>query len=471
METIQNDAEGIRKIMANFSKYYRQHPTLAREIIEIDALGTESNDYWNAWKDAVIDLACDASDQSYLLVLIKRAVAAFCSDIEGSRAVSILGDLAKIVPSSIEIIIKNFEASFPYWKNPQSTLQLKYFTRNALNLGSELPQLLERIIDFLTVKLLLIDLSIRMEDISFIFPPFEYSSENVKLLGDGPSTESPSSIHISGMGEKFCQEEKAREMEEVQMARQHHLDQCRDFANKLDLMLMMLFEFIQKSKISGNSREIGLLILVSFEKNVLNAAKPKFTQFLMFYAAATDYFVADRLLGSLLAGLFSRDAQLSLNAPKSMNNTQAKAKFIRSSSAFLLSFVKRSTSLSETQLNSINELLLEWIGRKVEALIHFPQNQTQIEISILANVVEPHFHILFSYSSVETLEDPRLTKAIDLAGHLFSSELRSIPIFEKLFQNLSPSLEESNKPNILPFNSFHLPLSRQFLLNSKTYRE
>ena len=158
MENIQSDPGHLRAVMRNFSSHSRQYPTLAREIIAVDGLTTDSLEYWQAWKDAVIDLACDASDQSHLLILIKRAVAALNGSQDGQRAVCILADLAIIVPSSLELIMKHFEASFPYWKNPQSGPHLQNFTQNALNLGLDLPQLLERIIDFLTKIILLIEI-------------------------------------------------------------------------------------------------------------------------------------------------------------------------------------------------------------------------------------------------------------------------------------------------------------------------
>ena len=469
---MKGDAGSFRAVMRDFSKHSRQYPTLARDIIAIDGFETESVEFWAAWKDAVLDLASDASDQSHLLTLIKRAVGSFCAASEGARAVSILADLARIVPSSLDLIMKHFEASFPYWKNPQSAPQLQNFTKNALNLGSELPQLLERIIDFLMRKILLIDLSLRPEDVSLFFS-LDRNSNNLNALAGmesssslRPDSPSLSSSHsVSGIGERYSQEEKARDLEESQLAHQVHMDQIRDYTNKIDLMLMVFFEFVQQAKSTGNASEIGLFILISFEKNVLHAAKPKFIQFIMFYAAGTDNFVADRLLGSLLACIFARDAQLSANTPKTLHNTPAKAKSIRSTTAFLASFVKKSTFLTEGQLRTVNELLLEWIGRKVEFLTISPQNQSQIEISILANVTETHLEILSSYSTLDNsiLTDQRLKKAVNLAAGSISH-----PIFTR---DSVGTLEKSQKLVHPPFNSIQLPLSHQFLSNSGTFRE
>lgn len=457
--------------MRNFSKHSRKYPTLARDIIAMNGFGAESDELWRAWKDAVLDLACDASDQSHLLVLIRRAMATFCAAKEGSRAVDILADLARIVPSSLEIIMKHFEASFPYWKTPQSTLQLQNFTQNALNLGTEQPQLLERIIDFLTRKILLIDLSIRSEDVALL----SSASEGISIKSAEEEDNSESFSHVSGLGERYSQEEKARELEENQLAIQQHLEQVRDYTNKIDSMLKTLFDFIEAAKVKGNAREIGLFILISFERNVLHSTKPKFVQFLMFYVAGIDNFVADRLLGSLITCLFARDAQLSTNTPKSMNNTPAKAKVIRHANSFLLSFIKKSTCLTETQLKTVNELLLEWIGRKVEALTLFPQNKTQIEISILAMVIETHLEIAAGIDA--SFEDERLKQGIHLATGAFSPNLHANPFYGKLFENSPPvpveetSMNQNQKQVFLPFNSLPLPLCGHFLSNSGTFRE
>ena len=452
-------------VMRNFSKHSRQFPTLSQEIIKIDGLGSNSDKFWRAWKDAVLDLACDASDQSQLLTLIKRAVASLCDTQEGPRAVSILADLARIVPSSLELIMKHFEASFPYWKNRQSGPHLQNFTRNALNLGTELPQILERIIDFLTKKLLLIDLSIRSEDVPNLFP----ETENLKVLVDAASSEILSG-NLTGLGEKYSQEEKVREQEEAHLASQNHLEQIRDYAMKIDSILLSLFEFIEKAKLKGKSREIGLFILISFEKNVLVASKPKFTQFLMFYAAGIDNFVADHLLGSLLAGLFARDSQLSTTNQNNVNNTQTKAKSIFSYSAFMASFVRKSNSLTEAQLNVAIELLLEWIGRKIEALTLF--SKTQLELLILASVFETVFSIFMTHPNL-FVEDYRLKKAVELVIDILPFSIKSHELFGKLFSasNFDSCGAPTNKLSYMPFEALPLPESRQFLLNAGILRE
>lgn len=455
-------------VMRNFSKHSRQYPTLSQEIIKIDGLGSNSEQFWRAWKDAVLDLACDASDQSQLLILIKRAVASLCDTQEGPRAVSILADLARIVPSSLELVFKHFEASFPYWKNRQSGPHLQNFTRNALNLGTELPQILERIIDFLTKKILLIDLSIRLEDVPNLFPENLEHTE-LKILVDAANSEIISG-NLTGLGEKYSQEEKVREQEEAQLARQNHLEQIRDYAIKIDSILLSFFEFIEKAKLKGKSREIGLFILISFEKNVLVASKPKFTQFLVFYAAGIDNFVADHLLGSLLAGLFTRDSQLSTATQKNVNNTQAKAKSILSYSTFMASLVKKSNSLTDAQLNVAIELLLEWIGRKIEALSLF--SKTQIELSILASVFETVFCIFMTHPNL-FVEDYRLKRAGELLIDILPFSIKSHELFGKFFcLSNSLSCEASTyKQSYMPFESLSLPESRQFLVNAGILRE
>ena len=448
--------------MKNFTKYARQYPFLARDIISIDGLSSTSDDYWLAWKDAVLDLACDASDQNQLLTLIKRAVGSLGGNQEGPRAVSILNDLARIVPSSLELILKYFESSFPYWKTPHSGPQLQCFTLNALQLGTKLPQILERIIDFLVRKLLLIDISIRPDDIAALYK----EPENQLYLVVSSS--------LSGHGEKYAQEKKTREFEEITSARQQYLEQSRDYANKLDMMLLTMFEFIDAAKLNGQSQEIGLLILISFEKNLLTAAKPKFVQFLMFYAASKDIFVTDRFLGSLLASLFARDVQLSARtqSPKSLNNSPAQLKLIRITSSFLSSFVTRSKFLTDIQLQSVTELLLEWIGRKVEALTHF--SQTSTEISILSSVICVILEIFATYPQLFDISgakcDARLKDALAFTASIIPSKYQNLGKFDSLFvQKFDHNFHESS--DFSPFNPLPFPLSSQHFLKSEIFRD
>lgn len=469
LEAIQSDPEQLKTVMRSFTSHSRNYPTLARDIIAIDGLGSESQEYWQAWKDAVLDLACDASDQSHLLTLIKRAVAALSGSKEGPRAVCILADLARIVPSSLELIMKHFEASFPYWKNPQSAAQLQNFTRNALNLGAELPQLLERIIDFVTRKILLIDLSIRSEDVSLIAAFSE--EDNLKILGDAAvRSASPEAGNLTGAGEKYSQEEKAKELEESQLAHQKHAEQVQNYANKIDLMLVAFFEFMEKAKEKGTVRDVGLFVLISFEKAVLPAVKPKFTQFVMFYAAAVDNFVADRLLGSLLASLFSRDAQLSSASQKNCTNSQTKAKTIQATAAFLGSFVKKSKAFTDVQLKTVVELLSEWVGRKIEALTHF--SNTPLELSILALVLETLLDIIRTHPHVST-NDPRLKQAVELCGHLLPADLKSHELFSKFFENGTTNCvaDPLKKHQFAPFESLPLINCRNFMINSGIFSE
>lgn len=468
LESIQSDPEQLKLVMRTFTSHSRNYPTLARDIIAIDGLGSESQEYWQAWRDAVLDLACDASDQSHLLIIIKRAVGGLSGTKEGFRAVCILADLARIVPSSLELIMKHFEASFPYWKNPQSTLQLQNFTRNALNLGAELPQILERIVDFMTRKILLIDLSIRPEDLNLI------TGDNLKILGeaaDSKSSEVSITGNLTGLGEKYSKEEKAKELEESQLALQQHIDQVQNYANKIDLMLVAFFEFLESERARGKAREVGLFILISFEKIVLPAVKPKFTQFIMFYAASIDNFVTDRLLGSLIANLFSRDAQLASTSQKNSINSQVKAKAIQSTAAFLGSFVNKSkTFTNDSQLKTVVELLSDWIGRKVEALNHF--SSTPLEISILAAVLETLLKIISNHPHVST-NDPRLKQAVELCANLLSPELKSENLFSKFFENVSTIEEVSlfKKSNFVPFQSLSLPQSHLLMLNAGIFSE
>ena len=457
--------------MREFSRHARQHPSLGRDIIALNGLSSDDESFWMAWKDAVLDIACDASDQSQLLTLIKKAVAALSGTLEGPRAVSILADLAKFVPNTLEHIIKNFESSFPYWKNPQSSDQLLNFTKNALQFSTQVPQLQERIIDLLTRKILIMDLSIRLDDVHLI--------NNLELSKNHDNSTGPvdANVNFSGAGEKYAQEEKARELEESQAAQQAHSKQVRDYAEKIDSMILAMMEFIKQS---GNTRELGLFVLISFEKHVLPSIKPKFTQILIFYCASIDNFVTDRLLGLLIAALFARDMQLSPSAPRNSSNNQIKAKAVRSTAAFLQSFLKTAKSLTEPQLKTVIELLIDWVGRKIEAMTHFSCNP--FEISILASVLEVIFDVFINHPNFAIRNDPKLIEAFKLASSDLSASLKSQEIVVDYIEaccstdssiSMTTTTTETVHPPKLPYKPFEylvLPKSLKFLLDAQVLK-
>lgn len=451
--------------MRNFSHHSREHPTLGREIIALNGLSAENEPFWMAWKDAVLDIACDASDQSHLLTLIKKAVPAFSGALEGPRAVLILADLSKIVPNTMDLIIKNFDTAFPYWKNPQSSEQIHNFTKNALEFSAHVHQLQERIIDFLTRKILVIDLSIRLDDVPLIML---CDNESPQLINHNDAKVTDSSNNLIGAGEKYAQEEKARELEEAQVAQQFHSKQVRDYADKIDLMLLVILEFINQNCIDKR-RELALYILISFEKHVLPAIKPKFTQILIFYCASVDNFIADRLLGIFIAALFSRDIQLSPSAPRNSSNNQIKAKTIRSIATFLKSFMKTATSLTDQQFQTVIDLLMDWISRKVDALTLFSCNH--IEISILAAVLEALFDIFINHPEFAIKSDANLIEAVKLTANILPDSLKSQKIVADYLQLCGPLETASNpiQPKLpyTPFEYIVLPKTRKFLLDSQ----
>lgn len=455
---MDNDPEALKAVMRNFSKHSRLRPSLAKDIISIDGLNSQSNEFWLAWKDAVLDLACDASDQNHLFTLIKRSFAVFGSQEQGQRATCILSDLAKIVPSSLEIIMKHLENSFPYWKTPQSGVQLEFFTRNSLKLGIELPQLSERIIDFLTRKILLIDSSIRSEDVPYIFndsDTLNTLSSAVTLATSSNNVEVVSSV--SGFGEKYSKEERAKEVGDAQIAHRIHLEQVRDFASKVDLMISALLEYIQESsRTERSARDTGLFVLISFEKNILaGSVKPKFVQFLIYYAARKNVLVADRFLGSLVAFLFSKDAQLSSNnfSSKASSNTPAKAKSIRIAACFLSSFVKNAPFLTDSQIKSTSELLVNWIGRKVEALAHFSKSNT--EVFIIASVVCCLLEMMNVHPELICNDmSSSLNDAIKMAFPLIPIHLKACKTLEPMFSAIDAKEQTHHQTQISPYSPF-----------------
>lgn len=478
-EKLQSDIRFLRCVMRNFVHFSRTFSNLSADIVSCEGLASPVEEYWMSWRDAVLDLVCDASDQkSQLYAVIKRCINSLSLSVEGPRAVQLLTEIGRLLPTSTTLILKQLESSFPYWKNSQITPKhVGSYTENMLEVSQRLPQLRERILNFLTSKIVQLDNFIRIDNIQQIYQA-DAETGNIPTVVTTTTTTTSGSIRTL-VRDKVISEEKQQEEEETSVAYQQSLTQMRDYAEKLDGMLSALFSYIDSSNnASGSGREVGLLLLLNFEKKILTH-KSRYAQFLIYFASSYDAVISDRFLGLLLASLFAKDLQLSSSNNNNTNslkvNTKQSAMALATTAAFIGSFVQRASSsfLSSDQINSTVELLLEWIGRKIEAIEHF--STSQLEIGILASVTQSLL-IILKYSSLPLYEfienDVRFKRAVGLSKNLISSDILGSFCSSHNVEAESDCFFITEKlDKFFPFDPLPFSQSSQIILDRKIFQQ
>ncbi len=107
-----------------------------------------------------------------------------------------------------------------------------------------------------------------------------------------------------------------------------------EMADKLDSMMELAFEHLNRRISAGQLRQVWDTLLASFERTILNTHRSKFTQFLLFYACLAD---ARHCAASLVALLLAR-----LRDPRQPPVTRSAC------AAYLASFLARAGFLPES---------------------------------------------------------------------------------------------------------------------------
>ncbi|KAF3440903.1 hypothetical protein FNV43_RR19189 [Rhamnella rubrinervis] len=133
----------------------------------------------------------------------------------------------------------------------------------------------------------------------------------------------------------------------------HPREVCRkssggnSFAEKLDSVMVVMFEHLESCKAGGRLTEVFEALLQSFQKTVLTAYKSKFAQFVMFYACTLDPETCGLRFAMMLADIFVCN-----------DNSQH---FVRMSAvAYLASYLSRAKFLSTSFVATMLKRLVDW---------------------------------------------------------------------------------------------------------------
>ncbi|PON78708.1 RNA polymerase I specific transcription initiation factor [Trema orientale] len=118
------------------------------------------------------------------------------------------------------------------------------------------------------------------------------------------------------------------------------------FAEKLDSLMVLLFEHLYSCEAVGRLSEVFEILLQSFQKTVLTAYKSKFSQFVMFYACALDPENCGSRFAKMLADIFVCNAYPPL--------------LRMSAVAYLASYLSRGKFLSTSLIANTLKRLVEW---------------------------------------------------------------------------------------------------------------
>lgn len=440
-DRLRSDSRLLLRTMRNFEQICARHPAVLDDILALDAVAAESETYWCEWKNAVLDIGCDASDHARLATLIKRLVSSLArAGRAGERASDCLAALIRLVPSTTALLLASLDGSFPYWQSSHTAPQVVAYCVNVVALAEALPPIQDRVMELVVARAVQIDLALSADG-----GQLRRSSSDASLEAPWsslPVTKEQSGTALATSTTESTRREAAIEQSELEAANQRQLQQTQDLSDKLDAILSILCFFMERTRTSDRNRfqQLAIALIRTFERNILPAFRPRFTQFLLFYAASCDQMVAERFLGFLVACLFARDAQLSHagshgssgnrpSSPSIIGNSSSQVAILTTAAAFIGSFVARAKFLAPPLVRATLELLLDWTARKREALhvynvpVDSRGRTSHAESSIFAAIVQAAILVLFALHDMQPLspDDPLLsTLAVQLPA-IFAS--------------------------------------------------
>jgi hypothetical protein len=341
---LAKDPRALQMGMRQYSRWARSCPNLLDFIaLQIDGLGSEDDEYWRVWKDAILDIGSDASDHRQLRGLLKRLTAGLARPgVPGCRAVECLSCFVRLVPTLVTsgLFLASLEASFPFWRSSSVAEQLSSFTANALSLAASLDlSLSERVLELIISKAVEMELALDSKDASNPTP--------------------------------------LRANDDEERAHFPIVDMDDGCASKLDTTLAHLLRFLNDAATLNPDRfrALALALIRIFDRHVLPASRCSRVPSVLFFACNRDPLVADKFLGYLIAVLFNRDSHVST----SLRTDTSTLVFPASQSTLLVAVCRYVQSLVVNMaafqqstcrplIVSTMELLIWFCARKVEAL-------------------------------------------------------------------------------------------------------
>jgi len=242
----------------------------------------------------------------------------------------------------LKVFLKSLDANFPHLAR-HTLSDHKAYLKNILSLAKMIPYLREDILFVCTSKLIILDSNIEID---------EMEEDEDDLL--------------------FAVDEETKDK-----------SQMREYAEKLDNMMEIMFAFIDEMISIGDEAFFGILLRV-FNDKVLPTVKSKFTQFLVFYLCAHNPRHADFFINYLLSRLMDTSTQTYLR---------------QASAAYLGSFISRASFLSKDVVKNALTALVGWTHSYLEKIGDRGMPDAEVH-SIFYSVSQAIFYIICFHSSI-----------------------------------------------------------------------
>jgi len=259
-----------------------------------------------------------------------------------SRVLPLIKEVMTLAPSSLKVFVKALDSNFPHLAR-HTLSDHKAYLKNILSLARMIPYLREDVLFLCTSKLIILDSNIEIDEID---------EDEDDLL--------------------FSPDEDTRDK-----------SQMREYAEKLDNMMEIMFAYIDEMISIGDESFFGILLRV-FNDKVLPTVKSKFTQFLVFYLCAHNPRNAEFFINYLLNRLMDTSTQTFLR---------------QASAAYLGSFISRACYLSKDIVKSALTALVSWTHTYLDKIGDRGMPDAEVH-SIFYSVSQAIFYIVCFHSTI-----------------------------------------------------------------------
>jgi len=264
------------------------------------------------------------------------------------RAHVMLQRVLSLIPTGPSLLVPILTESFPHYREGQIA-HITYVS-NLLRIVEYAPILKSQILALIIDRIIQIDVQVQEE----VDEMDDEELENVQAQVLAPTDEDVA-IVSSSMGtsvqnnhfDRYIQQTNLRNRAGFPTERQDDiLDDSedddddvlvatvdfRDMVYKLDALLLIMFEYLSKSRSLSQDEQTDLfnIFLNIFERTILRTHKSRYTQFLLFYMCSLDAEYSDQLLGMLVSKVFdtSSPAMLRMAAASYVGSYVARAKYL-----------------------------------------------------------------------------------------------------------------------------------------------
>lgn len=266
------------------------------------------------------------------------------------RAHAALQRVIAVVPTFQRILTDIIARKMPH-KSERKAYQVTYMS-NVLRVLKYVPRATSEIFHTLIDRVIQIDLEIQIE-------LDDLEEEEGDLLAaeiDGPIEND----FIADAQKNMNEEEKVGEEKDIEedvsdggSAAAGNVQSIKELVDKLDCVLQLLFEFLEKEFTKETDEVDGLfqILLLCFDSTVLPTFRSRYTQFLLFWSAQRSASFTDAFLGAVMGRCLDH------KWPQIIRE---------SATSYVASFVARAKTLSPDSVGTVMTVLCSWLSKYLD---------------------------------------------------------------------------------------------------------